>query len=88
MRLVRAFASEEVEKRRYDARTLASVAAELRVKMLYAVSEATVDGKWHETKRKKKTLNRTLTPPHTPSTPTLYIRCMSPSSRSSKTPWC
>lgn len=37
VRLVRAFAAEEVEKRRYDGKTLASVAAELRVKMLYAV---------------------------------------------------
>jgi hypothetical protein len=38
VRMVRAFSAEEVEKRRYDARTLATVGQELRIKMLYAVS--------------------------------------------------
>lgn len=40
VRLVRVFAAEEVEKRRYDTKTLANVAAELRVKMLWTVCGA------------------------------------------------
>lgn len=46
VRLVRAFAAEEVEKRRFDERTLTSVAAELRVKMLYAVIRGSEEGVW------------------------------------------